>query len=176
MKCPMNCKSWFDGCNNCTCENGKVGACTEMFCVSPGKPKCNDEKEERPSCDDEGYCCPEGASCMMPRGGKKKTCIQPNDGTVDAVECGDDSTGGDGMSCPKDCLSWYDGCNTCRCNAGKVAACTYMFCVTKNKPYCINSAPCQNLDKESCAARADCQAKGKSARTQRKSRKLLALS
>jgi len=35
-----NCVSYFDGCNNCTVENGKPSACTLMYCETPGTPKC----------------------------------------------------------------------------------------------------------------------------------------
>jgi hypothetical protein len=36
-----NCVSYFDGCNNCTVENGKPSACTLMYCETPTEPKCN---------------------------------------------------------------------------------------------------------------------------------------
>ena len=36
-----NCISYYDGCNNCTVENGKPSACTLMYCETPGEPKCN---------------------------------------------------------------------------------------------------------------------------------------
>ncbi|MEI6774635.1 MAG: hypothetical protein WCL18_07830 [bacterium] len=35
-----NCISYFDGCNNCTVENGKPSACTLMYCEIPSEPKC----------------------------------------------------------------------------------------------------------------------------------------
>ena len=38
--------------------------------------------------------------------------------------------------CPKDCKTWYDGCNTCQCNDGKIGGCTKMFCPTPKQPYC----------------------------------------
>ena len=38
--------------------------------------------------------------------------------------------------CPKDCESWYDGCNTCQCKDGKIGGCTKMGCPTKAAPYC----------------------------------------
>ena len=38
--------------------------------------------------------------------------------------------------CPKDCKTWYDGCNTCQCNSGKIGGCTKMGCPTKKEPYC----------------------------------------
>ena len=37
-----NCMSYFDGCNTCLVENGKVGACTKKYCSFEfmGKSKC----------------------------------------------------------------------------------------------------------------------------------------
>jgi len=29
---PENCTSWFDGCNNCIANDGKITACTKKFC------------------------------------------------------------------------------------------------------------------------------------------------
>lgn len=36
------CISYFDGCNNCSVENGRPRACTEMYCEIPSEPKCNE--------------------------------------------------------------------------------------------------------------------------------------
>ena len=38
--------------------------------------------------------------------------------------------------CPKDCTSWYNGCNNCQCKDGKIGGCTKMGCPTKKEPYC----------------------------------------
>ena len=40
------CESYFDGCNTCFVENGKIGGCTMMFCEEPVEPKCLKEKQE----------------------------------------------------------------------------------------------------------------------------------
>ena len=32
VEIPVNCTSWFDGCNNCFVEDGKIGGCTRKFC------------------------------------------------------------------------------------------------------------------------------------------------
>jgi len=37
---PKDCISWYDGCNNCTVENGKLSACTRMYCEKYQEPKC----------------------------------------------------------------------------------------------------------------------------------------
>lgn len=37
---------------------------------------------------------------------------------------------------PSNCLSWYDGCNTCQVLNGHVEACTLMMCFTQGQPEC----------------------------------------
>lgn len=36
----MNCISWYDGCNTCTVNNGRLGACTRMMCFREDTPRC----------------------------------------------------------------------------------------------------------------------------------------
>jgi len=48
---PDGCTNRFDGCNNCSVEDGKPLACTKMFCETPAEAKCTefvpvDEKED----------------------------------------------------------------------------------------------------------------------------------
>ena len=38
---------------------------------------------------------------------------------------------------PRDCISWYDGCNTCMVNNGVLGACTRMMCFKEDIPRCI---------------------------------------
>ena len=35
-----NCKKYFDGCNYCDVEDGKITGCTEMACQEYKEPKC----------------------------------------------------------------------------------------------------------------------------------------
>ena len=38
---PRACVSWFDGCNNCMVNNGKLGDCTKMYCfTNQDDPHC----------------------------------------------------------------------------------------------------------------------------------------
>lgn len=34
------------------------------------------------------------------------------------------------------CVSWYDGCNTCFVHEGNIQGCSMMMCFTQNEPYC----------------------------------------
>eukprot|EP00588_Corethron_pennatum_P023646 CAMPEP_0194314810 /NCGR_PEP_ID=MMETSP0171-20130528/11622_1 /TAXON_ID=218684 /ORGANISM="Corethron pennatum, Strain L29A3" /LENGTH=684 /DNA_ID=CAMNT_0039070369 /DNA_START=213 /DNA_END=2268 /DNA_ORIENTATION=+ len=44
-----------------------------------------------------------------------------------------------GQVCQKGCTKWFDGCNTCRCDAdGKPIECTEMSCEKKKKPQCLD--------------------------------------
>jgi hypothetical protein len=62
---PAQCTSWFDGCNICTVQDGKVAGCTKRFC----------EKLDTPECRAYDYClnveCNEGETCVEER----KMCI-----------------------------------------------------------------------------------------------------
>lgn len=37
---------------------------------------------------------------------------------------------------PSNCISWYDGCNTCQVVNGRLGACTMMMCFTQGTPEC----------------------------------------
>jgi len=40
---------------------------------------------------------------------------------------------------PKNCKSWYDGCNRCHVNNdGSLLGCTKMMCFTKSEPNCVS--------------------------------------
>ena len=38
---------------------------------------------------------------------------------------------------PINCISWYDGCNTCQVRNGQIGACTRMMCFREDNPYCL---------------------------------------
>lgn len=40
---------------------------------------------------------------------------------------------------PRDCKTWYDGCNTCMVNDGVLGACSRMMCFRIDAPRCINT-------------------------------------
>jgi len=46
---------------------------------------------------------------------------------------------------PNNCLTWYDGCNTCSLVEGEdgmsLGACTEMMCFQKEMPYCMVPKP-----------------------------------
>jgi len=36
------CAAYYDGCNNCSVEDGQIAACTLMYCESPAAPRCTE--------------------------------------------------------------------------------------------------------------------------------------
>jgi len=71
---PLNCTSWFDGCNTCGAENGELTACTMMACETPTEAECRAYEEAPKACTREyvPVCgqppmptCPEGALCKI---------------------------------------------------------------------------------------------------------------
>ena len=53
---------------------------------------------------------------------------------------------------PDNCVSWFDGCNTCSVTNGNIGGCTMMMCFTQSTPECqaysINSIPVVNYSGE----------------------------
>jgi len=37
---PLNCESWYDGCNTCRVNSGVLGSCTRMMCFRNDNPRC----------------------------------------------------------------------------------------------------------------------------------------
>lgn len=114
--CPKNCTTWYDGCNTCKCVNGVITACTKRLCVRQGKPYCKVRKKGCKSC--ALIKCKKGYSCQTKKGcGRCVPLHKPK-------------------RCPRNCKTWYDGCNTCFCKNGKITGCTKKFCRKYGKPYC----------------------------------------
>jgi hypothetical protein len=42
---------------------------------------------------------------------------------------------------PPNCLTFYDGCNTCNIVKGALGVCTEMMCFTRNNPECVVWSP-----------------------------------
>jgi hypothetical protein len=113
-RCPTNCSTWYDGCNTCRCVNGRIMGCTKRYCKRYTRPYC--KKKKCPTC--KTIRCRSGYRCVNVRGCGK--CVKR------IVS----------KRCPRKCVSWYDGCNTCRCVNGRVTACTKRACVRYGKPMC----------------------------------------
>jgi len=100
------------------------GRCAKF---TKGKPcQCD------PACFKANDCC-EDLAKFCPE--VKKPEDKDTSPTADTAQPPPDTQLGPG-ECPKNCTSWYDGCNTCQCKDGKIGGCTKMGCPTKKDPYC----------------------------------------
>lgn len=45
--CPEDCSDYFDGCNRCTCSDGRA-RCTKKFCAEPTAFVCHDDESDEP--------------------------------------------------------------------------------------------------------------------------------
>lgn len=110
---PKSCTLWNDGCNNCLINDGALGRCTDMACLTLGQPYCSHFK--------------------------------------DGMQC----TGPNKCQAPKDCVSFFDGCNICVSRQGGLHTCTRKYCADLQQPYCqayADGRKCEALDQ--CSSEA----------------------
>tara|TARA_B100001123_G_scaffold451018_1_gene626032 strand:+ start:82 stop:1206 length:1125 start_codon:yes stop_codon:yes gene_type:complete len=71
-------------------------------------------------------------------------------------------------SVPENCVSWFDGCNTCVVNNGEIAGCTRIICFRQEQPHCQTyntenthlqfNHDCNNWYYQPCNTNNECQA------------------
>mmetsp|Transcript_3109 Transcript_3109/g.9498 ORF Transcript_3109/g.9498 Transcript_3109/m.9498 type:complete len:349 (+) Transcript_3109:145-1191(+) len=159
VRCTKGCKTFFDGCNTCSCgEDGKFLHCTLKLCT-PGsrqKPKCLRRREGpklRPEPTLNPKLCPPGCktffdgcnTCGCAQNGDRLACTEIACDTIDEPKCSEFfklSTPRMPTSCPKKCRSYYDGCNTCKCaRDGSPQVCTRRACRKLEEPKCRSFFP-----------------------------------
>ena len=106
------------------CHGTYAKSCKQR-CVYNGNCPCQCDK----ACAKEKDCC-EDLAKFCPKAEEDKDVSS----TADTAQPPDTQLGPG--ECPKNCTSWYDGCNTCQCKDGKIGGCTKMGCPTKKDPYC----------------------------------------
>ena len=130
---------------------GRVGICsTELECVYTRGPYVADAPGTcQPICqtsrDNWGNCVEEGCktwfdscnTCLVNKDNSlnctEEICYRP---TKEAVCLDGTDTIDILLDIPKNCVTWYDGCNTCSVDHGTIQGCTLMMCFTSNQPYC----------------------------------------
>lgn len=131
---PNYCSSYYDGCNTCAVENGKITACTKRACLTLEAPKCLEYKPPK-------YCSSWFDGC--------NTCQVKPDGTIGGCTkkaCKKLSE----PKClkfqpPAACSSFSDGCNTCSVVNGELSACTEKACTVLKEPECLTYSPCATV-------------------------------
>jgi len=161
-KCPKGCSKYFDGCNVCGCDaEGNVLACTWTMCKEKKEPKCMDHTlpvEKK---------CPVGCSswfdgcnkCMCDGNGNTNSCTKKFCMKYDEPKCMDTSMTPAPVvaaKCPADCSTWFDGCNTCKCDGnGNVTSCTKKFCIRHEEPKCMDKTDVDSIKFEDLKSLCD---------------------
>lgn len=145
-----DCKTWFDGCNNCNVEDGHIMECTRRFCRNLGTPFCRTKKTFDSPLDG----CKkwsDGCNIFDVKNGAMETTK-----TVDVASCTDENkkkayckeyiaskaTTFKGKTDQtqeylKGCETWFDGCNKCGVTTdGILTGCTKMYCEKNERAYC----------------------------------------
>lgn len=127
---PENCKSFFDGCNNCSRINDWENiACTKMFCETYKEPKCLDTMHPSWDLDNDWINdCESNGTC---------------DDSVDYTKPKQETTTYNSESrktiIPENCKSFFDGCNNCSKGENEEqTACTMMYCEIYQQPKCLD--------------------------------------
>ena len=120
-----------------------------MVADAPGicKPHCSTSRDQWGNCIEEG--CKtwfDGCNtCEIEKDGSQTctelVCYDLN--SRGEPECRDNLLGDGGPvsnpvapQIPNNCVTWYDGCNTCSVTNGVIGGCTMMYCFVQNDPYC----------------------------------------
>lgn len=56
-KIPKNCALWFDGCNTCRINNGRIEMCTKRMCLRLEEPSCREHQTQNKATHEKGRQC-----------------------------------------------------------------------------------------------------------------------
>jgi len=132
-----------DGMSN-TCVHGLecVNTMGPMIADAPGtcKRPCQTSRDFYGNCIEDGCISwNDGCNTCLIQNNIIQSCRQDNVcySAGEAYCMDNDQTNYNQLSqIPWNCLTWYDGCNSCSVNNGQLQACTMMMCFTQAEPYC----------------------------------------
>ena len=88
-------------------------------------------------------------------------CTPPNNQIKKAPSAVDKNHSVNEVKIPRNCVSWFDGCNTCGVKDGKLTMCTQMACEKLAPPKCLKFADenpaklCHEGDRQQCITNSD---------------------
>lgn len=143
-----NCEAYFDGCNNCSVVDWKLGACTMMYCENPTTPKCTKTKDS----DSNNVWMANPASVYCEKIWGTSSIVTDTDWSQSWVCALKDWTKIDEWELYRrdhnedwtvntvdlsKCESYYDGCNTCFVKDWVIWWCTKRMCFRQDTPKCL---------------------------------------
>eukprot|EP01108_Squamamoeba_japonica_P004339 TRINITY_DN3436_c0_g3_i1.p1 TRINITY_DN3436_c0_g3~~TRINITY_DN3436_c0_g3_i1.p1 ORF type:complete len:777 (+),score=310.91 TRINITY_DN3436_c0_g3_i1:48-2333(+) len=126
--------SFFDGCNQCTCTDSGLAACTKKFCAAAVSKDCSGK------CDGAIAFNPDNNADCVCKGGEFSDECKPRN------TCYSCNTPG--------VTSFFDGCNRCSCTEDGLARCTLRACIQVVSKDC--SGKCDGATAFNPAVGADC--------------------
>ena len=108
-------RSWSEPCPALSSSDSSE-RCHIGYCEDPN---------DCPTCEDGYECHSESMVCAGTCYGK---CVK--------TESKKESTTESDTGIPVNCVSWYDGCNTCQVREGTIVGCTRMMCFRKGESHC----------------------------------------
>ena len=129
--------------HGCVMDGGYTWCEETQSCIRPWETECNTlvVTEPGPVIDQPSVCheCAPPMPCPEPYIPEfnNNNCILNNN--VDECGC---QTSCPSYDCsevviPKNCATWYDGCNTCQVRDGRAEICTLMYCFRQSESYCM---------------------------------------
>jgi hypothetical protein len=143
-----DCISYFDGCNTCMVEDGVIVWCTKMFCETSTQPMCLEYKRTWMDLTD---CISyfDGCNTCTVKDGRPHACTlmycetpsEPKCLEYETDENLEDELNQDSREVDlTNCLTYFDGCNTCDVENWETIACTEIFCEEYQEPKCTQYA------------------------------------
>lgn len=127
--------------HNCVSDGGYKWCDSTQSCVRPWMTPCPEITVDTPVNRETVFCPTSGLQmcrmmCSPPKCSENKCAMRKGfccDYTCHTESQTNPLGSGD---IPEDCVSWYDGCNTCSVSNGELGACTMMMCFIQNPSRC----------------------------------------
>ena len=123
--------------HNCVTDGGYSWCETTSSCVRPWETPCPELVTETQQTE---YC--QNSPLQMCRMACAEPVCNANQCAMRKGNCCEYTCesnyilGGNTNEIPKNCVSWFDGCNTCTVNNGQLGGCTMMMCFQQGTPKC----------------------------------------
>jgi len=147
--CDNGCTTYFDGCNDCTCNSNGTSICGNNECDTTTTDYCivcksNTEWNDCGSsctktCDDPNILCSQECieKCECPP--NYPIWDETTNQCIAETECTNEETVNfDEIYCQQGCTSYFNGCNECECNGNVTSSCsTTNICEELQDDYCL---------------------------------------